>query len=189
MDFGFAVVKSARALSDSAHRQLAARARPVNSENPVPRSNPLVRRATPADAPAIVEFQRLVALETEGKDLDFPTVTTGVDVVMSSHDRGFYIVAELDDSVVGSLLITYEWSDWRNATFWWIQSVFVDAEYRRRGVYTAMHNHVLNRAEQDPAICGVRLYVERANIGAQATYKHLGMDHSHYDLYEVDFVL
>ena len=90
-------------------------------------------------------------------------------------------------TVVGSLLITYEWSDWRNATFLWIQSVFVDADYRRQGVYTAMHNHVLSLTEADDGLCGVRLYVERTNTGAQQTYKNLGMDHSHYDMYEIDF--
>ena len=152
------------------------------------RSSPSIRKASPDDAPRIVEFQQAMAIETEGKTLDDSRVTAGVDAVLSSPDKGFYIVAEIDDTVVGSLLITYEWSDWRNATFLWIQSVYVDAAHRRRGVYTAMHNHVLARAEADPDICGVRLYVERTNLAAQQTYKSLGMDHSHYDLYEIDFL-
>ena len=154
----------------------------------MPPSTPTVREATPDDASRIVEFQQAMALETEGKTLYESRVTAGVDAVLGSPDKGFYIVAEIDDDVVGSLLITYEWSDWRNATFWWIQSVFVDANHRRQGIYTAMHNHVLSHAESDSGICGVRLYVERTNTGAQQTYKSLGMDHSHYDLYEIDFV-
>ena len=153
----------------------------------MPPSTPSIREATPADAPRIVEFQQAMALETEGKTLDESRVIPGVDAVFASPDKGFYIVAEIDGAVVGSLLITYEWSDWRNATFLWIQSVFVDADHRRRGVYTAMHNHVLALAESDDAYCGVRLYVERTNTVAQQTYKSLGMDHSHYDLYEIDF--
>ncbi len=158
-----------------------------NPEYAVTTSPITVRPAVPQDAPAIVRFQQNMALETEDKPLDAPTVTAGVAAVFDDPLKGFYIVAETDGAVVGSLLITYEWSDWRDATFWWIQSVYVDAAHRRRGVYTAMHGYVLDRARADAGICGVRLYVERANTGAQATYKKLGMDHSHYDLYETDF--
>ena len=154
-------------------------------------SNIVIRQAQPSDAPRIVAFQLNMARETEGKTLDQALVAAGVDAVFQSPDaaKGFYIVAESDGAVVASLLITYEWSDWRNATFWWIQSVYVDAAHRRRGVYSAMHDYVLTRAEADGGVCGVRLYVERENHVAQATYKSLGMEHSHYDLYEIDFVL
>ncbi len=148
-----------------------------------------VRRAEPDDATHIVGFQQSMALETEGKTLDESLIRAGVDAVFADPDKGFYLVAETGGTVVGSLMITYEWSDWRNATFWWIQSVFVDADHRRRGVYTAMHDHVLTQAREGDDICGVRLYVERNNHIAQRTYKSLGMDHSHYDLYEIDFVL
>ena len=149
----------------------------------------LVRRAERRDAGHIVGFQQSMAMETEGKRLDESLVRAGVEAVFSDPGKGFYLVAEMGGVVVGSLLITYEWSDWRNATFWWIQSVFVDADHRRRGVYTAMHDYVLARARESSDICGVRLYVERSNHVAQQTYKSLGMDHSHYDLYEIDFVL
>ena len=152
-------------------------------------SSILVRRAEPSDADHIVRFQQSMALETEGKTLDESLVGVGVDAVFADSGKGFYLVAEIGDTVVGNLMITYEWSDWRSATFWWIQSVFVDANHRRRGVYTAMHEHVLQQARQSQDICGVRLYVERSNHVAQQTYKSLGMDHSHYDLYEIDFVL
>ena len=148
-----------------------------------------VRRASRSDASKIVGFQQSMAVETEGKTLDESLVGPGVESVFADSDKGFYLVAESGDEVVGSLLITYEWSDWRNAIFWWIQSVFVDADHRRRGVYTAMHDHVLTQARESDDICGVRLYVERSNHNAQQTYKSLGMDHSHYDLYEIDFVL
>ena len=148
-----------------------------------------VRRAESRDAIHIVRFQQDMALETEGKTLDESLISAGVDAVFDDPDKGSYLVAEVSGEVVGSLLITYEWSDWRNATFWWIQSVFVDADYRRRGVYTSMHDYVLTQARESEDICGVRLYVERSNHIAQQTYKSLGMDHSHYDLYEIDFVL
>lgn len=157
-------------------------------EDPLAKPTVSIRKARPDDAPRIVEFQQAMALETEGKTLDESLVTPGVADVFASPGKGFYIVAETDGVVVGSLLITYEWSDWRNATFLWIQSVFVDAGHRRRGVYTAMHNHVLGLAEADAGLCGVRLYVERTNTRAQQTYKSLGMDHSHYDMYEIDFL-
>lgn len=149
----------------------------------------LVHRAEPDDARHIVRFQQSMALETEGKALDESLVGAGVDSVFADSDKGFYLVAEIGDTVVGSLMITYEWSDWRNAMYWWIQSVFVDTDHRRRGVYTAMYDHVLRQARERDDICGIRLYVERSNLVAQQTYKSLGMDHSHYDLYEIDFAL
>lgn len=148
-----------------------------------------IREATLRDTDDIVRFQQSMALETEAKTLDDVLLRQGVAAVFDSDEKGFYLVAEANGSVVGSLLITYEWSDWRNATFWWIQSVFVDAEWRRRGVYRAMHNWVHEIASSRDDICGIRLYVERSNHIAQQTYNSLGMAHSHYDLYEIDFVL
>ncbi len=162
---------------------------PYRAEEIVSGSKVAVRGATLDDAIHIVRFQLSMALETEGKVLDEALLGAGVRSVFDSPDRGFYIVAEVDGGVVGSLLITYEWSDWRNSTFWWIQSVFVDASHRRQGVYTAMHSHVIERAQSRGDVCGVRLYVERTNLIAQQTYRRLGMDQSHYDLYEIDFVL
>ncbi len=148
-----------------------------------------VRPAEPGDAPAIVGFQLAMARETEGKDLDAEVVLKGVSTLIRSSDLGRYLVAEAGGSVAGSLLITYEWSDWRNATFWWIQSVFVDATWRRRGVYRAMHDRVFEEARATEGVCGVRLYVDRDNHVAQRIYHALGMKKSHYDMYEVDFVM
>ena len=152
-----------------------------------------VRAATLADVERIAAFQQAMALETEGKTLDATTLRQGVAGVFDAPEKGFYLLAVAgaaegaDAQVVGSLLITYEWSDWRNATFWWIQSVYVDAGWRRRGVYRAMYGHVLSLAGARGDVCGIRLYVERTNAIAQQAYDSLGMHKSHYDLYEIDF--
>ena len=148
-----------------------------------------IREATREDTENIVRFQEGMALETEGKVLDESLLRDGITAIFDSTQKGFYIVAEVGSVVVGSLLITYEWSDWRNATFWWIQSVFIDANWRRKGVYRSMYDYVVNVAKSRKDICGIRLYVERTNTIAQETYKDLGMTHSHYDLYETDIVL
>ena len=155
------------------------------------------RRAKPADAERIAAFQQAMALETEGKTLDPETLRQGIAAVFQDARKGFYIVAVasgnaggVDDvdaqQVVGNLLITYEWSDWRNATFWWIQSVYVHPDWRRMGVYRSMYAYVLDAVSARKDICGIRLYVERANAVAQQTYANLGMRKSHYDLYEID---
>ena len=152
-----------------------------------------VRDATRADIERIAEFQRAMALETEGRTLDPATSAQGITAIFDDPRKGFYIVAIADNDddnaapVVGSLLITYEWSDWNNATHWWIQSVYVDAAWRRRGVYRALYEHVLGTVEGRSDVCSIRLYVERTNTVAQQTYKALGMSHSHYDMYEIDF--
>ena len=156
-----------------------------------------IRVATTSDIDRIAEFQQALAQESEGKTLNPGLLLQGIQELFQAQDKGFYLVAEsgVDESgnagnqVVGSLLITYEWSDWRNATFWWIQSVYVDSQWRRRGVYRALHNYVLGIARARDDICGIRLYVERNNTVAQQTYADLGMSQSHYDLYEIDFVL
>ena len=149
----------------------------------------LVRGGTIQDVDAIVGFQRAMAHETEGKSLSAETLKAGVCAVIEDSSKGYYLIAEVDGTPVGDLMVTYEWSDWRSMTFLWIQSVFVDAKLRRRGVYRAMHNHVVNEARHNPELCGVRLYVDRDNHGAQRTYERLGMSKSHYDMYEIDFVL
>ena len=143
--------------------------------------NIVVREGTRQDANAIIRFQKAMAFETEEKLLDEALLKSGVDTIFDSSAKGFYLVAEADGHV------TYEWSDWRNATFWWIQSVFVDATWRRKGVYRSMHDYVCTLADSRGDICGIRLYVERSNTRAQQTYRDLGMTHSHYDLYEMEF--
>lgn len=146
-----------------------------------------VRRAGPPDLASVVQFNADMAQETEGKDLDPETLRSGVAAVLEEEALGFYLLAEWNGNVVGQLLITSEWSDWRNAFFWWIQSVYVLPEYRRRGVYRALDHQVRVEAGRCGNVCGVRLYVDRGNLVAQQTYRELGMSPSHYDMYEVEF--
>ena len=148
-----------------------------------------VRRATVRDMDVLVEFNAAMALESEGKSLDRRRLRDGVAALLDEDGRGFYLVAETEDRVVGQLMVTYEWSDWRNAHFWWIQSVYVASDWRRRGVYRSLHEYVLAEARNRGDVCGVRLYVDRDNHVAQQVYSNLGMDRSHYDLFEIDFVL
>lgn len=150
-------------------------------------TNIRVRNASRSDIERIAEFQQAMALETEGRALDPSVSAQGIVAIFDDPIKGFYIVAvSHTEEVVGSLLITYEWSDWSNANHWWIQSVYVDAAWRRKGVYRAMYERILAMTRDRSDICSIRLYVERANTVAQQTYKSLGMSHSHYDMYEID---
>jgi ribosomal protein S18 acetylase RimI-like enzyme len=143
-----------------------------------------LRLAGPDDADVLVEFNAAMARETEGKELLAEVVGAGVRNLLRKRDSGFYVVAEEGGKVIGALLVTKEWSDWRNGDFWWIQSVYVRSEWRRKGVYKALYRHVQSLAAQDPAVCGFRLYVERDNARAQETYRALGMTQTHYQVYE-----
>ncbi len=146
-----------------------------------------VRRATREDLTAIVEFNAAMAAESEHRRLDARVLTRGAEHLFDEPADGFYLMAEVDGMAAGSLIVTYEWSDWRNGRFWWIQSVYVLPEFRRKAVYSKMHDWVRNAAITDAHACGIRLYVEKQNIGAQATYQSLGMVATHYDLYEEEF--
>jgi ribosomal protein S18 acetylase RimI-like enzyme len=143
-----------------------------------------IRRAGAADAQALVDFNRAMALETERKDLLPEVVGAGVRALLASPAAGFYVVAEVDRQLAGALMVTKEWSDWRNGSFWWIQSVYVRPEHRRRRVYSRLYRHVQQMAADDAAVCGFRLYVERGNAAAQAVYRRLGMAETHYRVYE-----
>ena len=147
----------------------------------------LIRRATLADLDAIVGFNAAMARETEGKALDPSRLSDGVKAVLQQEDLGFYLLAELNGQAVGQLLVTTEWSDWRNAFFWWVQSVYVLPEYRRRGVYRALDQQVRLEASQSGNVCGVRLYVDQGNRVAQQVYQDLGMSQSRYYMYEIEF--
>jgi ribosomal protein S18 acetylase RimI-like enzyme len=147
----------------------------------------VVRSATAADRELLVAFNRAMAEESEDKGLDPTTLRQGVAHLLEHPADGFYLVAERDGQVAGCLLVTYEWSDWRNGRFWWIQSVYVLPEQRRRGVYRALHARVRALASEDRQACGLRLYVERDNAGAMATYRALGMTETRYRLYEEEF--
>ena len=147
-----------------------------------------IRRATPGDRDVLVAFNRDMAAESEDKGLDRPTLERGVEHLFEHPEEGYYLVAETGPGeIVGAMLLTFEWSDWRNGRFWWIQSVFVRRQWRRRSVYTQLHAYVRERARRDADACGLRLYVEKGNSGAQATYRALGMHETHYQLWEEDF--
>jgi ribosomal protein S18 acetylase RimI-like enzyme len=148
----------------------------------------ILRRATPADAAVIAEFNRQLAQETEGKTLDEETLSAGVAAVLADPLRGLYFIAESEGAVVGQLMITTEWSDWRNGWIWWIQSVYVRKEARRQGVFRALYMHVEAAARAAPQVAGLRLYVERDNHAAQQTYLGLGMERTGYLVLERCFL-
>jgi ribosomal protein S18 acetylase RimI-like enzyme len=144
----------------------------------------IFRFAAQDDAAVLAEFNAAMALETEGKELLPEVIGTGVRSLLGRPGSGFYVVAEDTGQVVGSLLVTKEWSDWRNGDFWWIQSVYVRPAWRRQGVYKRLYRHVQELAAKDPAVCGFRLYVERENKQAQRTYRALGMKETRYLVFE-----
>jgi ribosomal protein S18 acetylase RimI-like enzyme len=139
-----------------------------------------IRRGTADDVPTIVEFNMRLAAESEGKTLDPAILTAGVRALLADPHKGVYFLASEGEAVLGQLSLTYEWSDWRNGWLWWIQSVYVRAEARRRGVFRALYRHVYEAARQDPGVIGLRLYVERDNHTAQQTYLGMGMEWANY---------
>jgi GNAT superfamily N-acetyltransferase len=143
----------------------------------------IIRHATPADAPVIIDFQQKMAWETEQMTLKSELVTKGVIAVFENDSLGQYWVAEDNSQVVASLLITYEWSDWRNTNVWWFQSVYVLPDWRRTGIFRSMYNHIKDEADKI-GVAGLRLYVETNNKRAQSTYEALGMQSEHYTMYE-----
>jgi ribosomal protein S18 acetylase RimI-like enzyme len=144
----------------------------------------VIRAATAGDVARLRDWACAMALETEHKHLDPATVERGIHAVLEQPRRGAYFVADRDGVAAGTLMLTYEWSDWRNGDWWWIQSVYVAPEHRRQGVYAALYGHVLAAAKGDPAVCGLRLYVEHNNANAQKTYESLGMLDAGYRMYE-----
>lgn len=148
----------------------------------------VVRGAVRADVPALLEFNLAMALETEAKALDPAVLERGVSAVFDDARRGFYLVAIDGDAVVGGLMVTYEWSDWRSGDWWWIQSVFVRETHRRMGAYKALHAEVERRARAAPNAVGIRLYVENENLNAQHTYRAMGMSRSPYQLFQQPFI-
>jgi GNAT superfamily N-acetyltransferase len=143
-----------------------------------------IRRGEMRDADTIARFNAQMARETEGKELIADVIGAGVRKLVATPSLGFYLVAEHEGRVVACLMITNEWSDWRNGLFWWIQSVYVEATYRRQGVYRRMYEEVRSLANADAGVCGFRLYVEKENEVAHATYASLGMKETDYLLYE-----
>ena len=150
--------------------------------------NIIVREGVRQDTDDIVKFQQGMALETEEKVLDETLLKKGITAIFDSSDKGFYVVAENQGHIIGTLMVTREWSDWRNGQFWWIQSVYVVREFRRRGVYREMYQFVRERASSSQEVCGFRLYVEKDNEVAQKTYRSLGMMETPYLIYEEELL-
>jgi GNAT superfamily N-acetyltransferase len=143
-----------------------------------------IRSAKLSDAAALVEFNQAMALETEARFLDPQILKSGVDSVFHDEMKGFYVVAEDDGRIAGGLMVTFEWSDWRDGWFWWIQSVYIRPEYRGRRIYAGLYDYVKQLAAERGDVCGFRLYVERDNERARRVYERLGMSESHYVMYE-----
>lgn len=144
----------------------------------------LIRQAEPDDEDVVADFNCRLAWESESKRLDAPTVQLGVREILNNPRRGRYFVACLDGRIVGQLMHTFEWSDWRNGDIWWLQSVYVHPDFRRRGVFRALMNHLQTEATASPDVAGLRLYVEEHNTAAQETYVRLGLKAAGYVVME-----
>lgn len=145
---------------------------------------PIIRIAQNRDLHSIAGFNQKMAWETEHKELPDAVIFHGVEAVLKDPLKGFYLVAEVDNVVIGQLMITFEWSDWRNTNIWWIQSVFVEKEHRGKGIYTALYEKIKDEARLK-GVHTIRLYVEKENATAQSVYEKLGMEETVYKLYEV----
>ena len=145
-----------------------------------------VRPARHDDLSLMARWAEAMASETEDKRLDPEIVSRGIRMALEDRLRGEYFIAEIAGEPVGTLMLTYEWSDWRCAWWWWIQSVYVATGRRRQGVYRALYAHVLELASARDDVCGLRLYVERDNVNAHRTYEFLGMVDAGYRMFEAD---
>lgn len=144
----------------------------------------LARKAKAEELNSILKFQLAMAKETENIELDAAIVRKGVTAVFEDPSKGCYFVVEEEGKVIGSLLTTYEWSDWRNGMIVWIQSVFVIPEFRRKGAYSTLYLYVKKMVNENPLLNGIRLYADKSNITAHKAYKKLGMNSDHYITFE-----
>ena len=147
----------------------------------------IVRNANKDDINTIVNFNSAMAMETEHKSLDIDTIHDGVKKLLNHSEHGFYLIAESDSVPVGQLMITKEWSDWRNGEFWWIQSVYIHPDYRKNNIYRKLYDEVIKSAKESENVCGIRLYVDKNNNKAQKVYSKLGMKESKYIFFEKDW--
>ena len=145
-----------------------------------------IRKADENDFEIIAEYNYYLAYETEDKKLDKDILIKGVKRILSDETKGIYHVCEVDGKVVGQIMYTYEWSDWRNGTFIWVQSVYVHKDYRGKGIFKALYNKVKEICDSSNEYVGVRLYVERENYNAQKTYQKIGMSECNYYMYEYE---
>ncbi len=146
-----------------------------------------IRVATVSDIPILVQYNIAMAQETENKTLDYDVVHKGVTSVINDTTKGFYFIAKDADIIMGQLMITTEWSDWRNGYFWWIQSVYVHPDYRKRSIFRSLFLHAKDLAQQKGSICGMRLYVDESNTTAQHVYSSLGWEKTDYQFFEIDW--
>jgi len=155
--------------------------------------NTIIRAARITDVAVIADFNLRIALETEQRRLDPERVRLGVAALLADASKGVYFVAEVEGEgapeIVGQTLLTYEWSDWRNGNFWWIQSVYVAEGFRNRGVFRSLFHHIHALAKAKPDVCGLRLYMDHDNHRARQAYERLGLKQTGYQVFEVDFVL
>ena len=145
-----------------------------------------IRKALNKDIDVIARYNYNLAYETENKILDMNILTRGVEAIIKDENKGIYHVCEINGEVVGQIMYTFEWSDWRNGTFLWIQSVYVNKEFRGMGVFKALYKFIRDIEDNDNNICGIRLYVEKENTIAKKTYKNIGMKECNYYIYEYD---
>lgn len=145
-----------------------------------------IRKALKKDIDVIARYNYNLAYETENKILNMNILTKGVEAIIKDENKGIYHVCEINGEVVGQIMYTFEWSDWRNGTFLWIQSVYVNKEFRGMGVFKALYKFIRDIADNDNNICGIRLYVEKENTIAKKTYKNIGMKECNYYIYEYD---
>jgi GNAT superfamily N-acetyltransferase len=144
-----------------------------------------IRKATFHDIHILIDFQQRLAFESEGVRLDAATLKKGMRALFEDPTKGFYNVAEDGGQVVGCHMITFEWSDWRNGMVWWLQSVYVKESHRKKGVFRKMFENLSSIVKDDPAIIGLRLYVDKTNSRAQEVYNAMGMNGDHYTVYEL----
>lgn len=143
-----------------------------------------IRKATIADIPTLVAFQMSLALESENVILDQGILATGLKALFDDTTKGYYNIAEDGSEPVGCHMVTYEWSDWRNGMVLWLQSVYVRESYRKKGVFRKMYDNLTEMVNKDPGLRGLRLYVDKSNARAMKTYESMGMDGSHYTVFE-----
>ena len=143
-----------------------------------------VRLSNEYDKTVIAEFQIKMANETEQLELDKDTVNKGVESVFRDPQKGKYYVATENEVIIASMLITYEWSDWRNNWVFWLQSVYVLPEKRGQGIFKQMYDFILQQINENSEVAGLRLYVDKTNSDASKVYAKLGMNGDHYQVFE-----
>jgi ribosomal protein S18 acetylase RimI-like enzyme len=143
-----------------------------------------IQKALPIHIDILIDFQQRLAYESEEVTLDSSTLRKGMEAMFADPGKGIYYIASDGDEVVGCHMITYEWSDWKNGMVWWLQSVYVKESYRKKGIFKMMYDNVISMIKKDPNLIALRLYVDKSNERAMKVYSAMGMDGSHYTVYE-----